>query len=92
MLRMPHSIIIATHTPNMPQPKGMPSKYPKITRNSHMDNMEEIEVNFESPAARSAEGVTKLVAQRKGWAMEVTSRILNISGIISAGGEYIRTI
>ena len=52
-----------------------------------MDNIEEIDVNFESPAARKTFGNIKLVDQINGFAIAVKNISLYMTGKISAGGE-----
>lgn len=90
--RMPHSATIATHTPRMPKPSVMPRIYPRMTRNSHIDSRDETEVKLESPAARRAAGRTKLSDHRNGWAIAISRISPKMVGMISAGGENIRTI
>ena len=58
-----------------------------MTRNSHMDSMEAIEVNLESPAARRVFGIIKLMDHSSGFAIPVKIRIVQIVPTISAGGE-----
>ncbi|MNI99374.1 hypothetical protein D3C73_1584430 [compost metagenome] len=51
-----------------------------------MDSMDTMEVNLESPAARSAEGVMKLTDHSGIWAMELIRKTTKISRTISSGG------
>ena len=47
---------------------------------------EAIEVKLESPAARNADGSTKLVDQNSGWVTAEMTNIINTIGTISSGG------
>ena len=84
--RTPHSTIMATQTPIIPKPKVIPNIYPRMTRNSHIDSNDAIDVNFESPAARKADGIIKLGGQRRGCAIATIMISVKIVGIISSGG------
>ena len=75
MPRIPHSTIIAIQTPIMPKPKVIAKIYPGITRNNHIEIKEVSEVKFESPAARNADGKTKLNDHKNGCAMADTITI-----------------
>src|SRR5690606_1083128 len=87
-----HSIIMATHTPVIPNPNVIPKIYPRITRNDHIVIKEEIKVKFESPAARNAEGIIKLADHKNGCAIAANKTSKKIVGIISPGGLNILII
>lgn len=84
--RKPHSRIMAVQTPVIPKCKVIPKIYPRMTRKNHIDNKEATDVKVESPAARSADGITKLGAQKMGCPTADIKIIVSIVGIMAAGG------
>lgn len=73
----------------MPKPKGRAKIYPKTTRTNHIERRAAIDVKFESPAARKADGIINAGDHKIGWPIAVIRTMIKIVWIISSGALYI---